>query len=188
MNLVKDCEFVQLMKAGCPSTSLLIPVTVAQVVKLLFEKCWGWIEKILKVWLTLAFKFYIVTILIHFLGSSGMYSLCHWCLDFPEPSCVCGMDGSFAPWRKSVGLHFGYCWSSWGKFVGVHKYHDTNTLFIAGIQSHTGETLAKAFHDMLIEHKLSNKVSKFVLNLSILISDSLSVDSCFQWWQHFFQR
>jgi hypothetical protein len=35
-----------------------------------------------------------------------------------------------------------------------------NIVHLVIVQSHTGEALAQAFHDMLVEHKLTNKVSK----------------------------
>jgi hypothetical protein len=75
MNLVKDREFHQLMKAGRPGTSLPTPVTVGRDVKLSFEKCRERIDKILKV-LHLAFNIMMIK-LIHFLGTSGTYSLCN---------------------------------------------------------------------------------------------------------------
>ena len=52
MNLVKDCEFNQLMKARHPGTSILTLATVGHDIKILFEKCCKWIDKILKVSLT----------------------------------------------------------------------------------------------------------------------------------------
>jgi hypothetical protein len=49
MNLVKDNEFIQLMKAGRPGTSIPTPITVGRDIKLSFEKCRERIDKILKV-------------------------------------------------------------------------------------------------------------------------------------------
>jgi hypothetical protein len=37
------------------------------------------------------------------------------------------------------------------------------------VQSHTGEALAQAFHNMLVKHKLTNKVSKVDINMSISV-------------------
>jgi hypothetical protein len=53
MNVVKDRQFLHLMKAGRPGTSLPTPSTVARDVKASFEKCRERIDKILKVGLTL---------------------------------------------------------------------------------------------------------------------------------------
>ena len=52
MNLVKDCEFSHLMKAGCLGTSIPTPATVGRDIKISFEKCRKQIDKILKVSLT----------------------------------------------------------------------------------------------------------------------------------------
>jgi hypothetical protein len=38
------------------------------------------------------------------------------------------------------------------------------------VQSHTGEALAQAFHDMLVKHKLTTKVSKADINMSMSFS------------------
>jgi hypothetical protein len=51
MNIVKDRQFEQLMKAGRPGTSLPSPMTVARDVKILFDKCRSRIDKILKVFI-----------------------------------------------------------------------------------------------------------------------------------------
>jgi hypothetical protein len=53
MNAVKDREFIQLMKAGRPGTSLPTPMTVGRDIELSFEKCRERIDKILKVRLTI---------------------------------------------------------------------------------------------------------------------------------------
>ena len=45
-----------------------------------------------------------------------------------------------------------------GKFIGLHDVH---MFYLPFIQSHTGEALAQAFQDMLVEHKLTYKVSKY---------------------------
>ena len=39
MHLVRDREFLQLMNAGCPGTSIPTPMTVGRDILLLFEKC-----------------------------------------------------------------------------------------------------------------------------------------------------
>ena len=56
MHLVKDSEFIQLMKAGHPSTSIPTPITVGRDIKLSFEKCRERIDKILKVRMTFIIK------------------------------------------------------------------------------------------------------------------------------------
>ena len=58
MNLVKDREFLQLMKTGRPGTSLPTPMTVARDVKLSSEKCRERIDKILKVGLIFNIHYY----------------------------------------------------------------------------------------------------------------------------------
>ena len=120
MNIIKDCEFQHLMKAGCPSTSLPTLMMVACDVKLSFEKCCACIDKILKV----SHASYTYT----FAGASGSCSLCNWCLDFPKPLCIYGINSSFAPQGSSVGLCFGYHRSSWGKFVGLHAHSSSQSL------------------------------------------------------------
>lgn len=52
MNVVKDREFVHLMKAGRPGTSLPLAATVARDVKLSFARSRQRIDKILKVCFT----------------------------------------------------------------------------------------------------------------------------------------
>ena len=49
MNIVKDREFLHLMKAGRPGTSLPTPATVARDVKLSFKRCCERINKIIMV-------------------------------------------------------------------------------------------------------------------------------------------
>ena len=93
MNIVKDCEFQHLMKAGHPGTSLPTPMTVACDVKLSFEKCQTHIDKILKVCLISVHADYTHT----FARASRSCPLCYRCLDFTEPLCIHGIDGSFAP-------------------------------------------------------------------------------------------
>lgn len=58
MNIVKDREFLHLMKAGRPGTSIPTPVTVSRDIKISFEKCRERIDKILKVSLTMTFYSY----------------------------------------------------------------------------------------------------------------------------------
>ena len=53
MNLVKDREFIQLMKAGRPGISIPTPMTVGRDIKISFEKCHEQIDKILRVSFTL---------------------------------------------------------------------------------------------------------------------------------------
>jgi hypothetical protein len=55
MNIVKDREFLHLMKAGRPGTSLPTPATATRDVKISFEKCRERIDTILKVSLTVMF-------------------------------------------------------------------------------------------------------------------------------------
>jgi hypothetical protein len=47
--VVEDREFITLMKAGCPGTSLPSPMTVSRDVKAAFERCRECIDNILKV-------------------------------------------------------------------------------------------------------------------------------------------
>jgi hypothetical protein len=75
MNIVRDREFIHLMKAGRPGTSLPTPMTVARDVKVSFEVCRKRIDKILKVNSTLFFC--ILTNLYTFVGSSWTYSHCN---------------------------------------------------------------------------------------------------------------
>ena len=56
MNVVKDREFIELMKAGRPGTSIPTPMTVGRDIKLSFEKCRERIDKILKVHFTFNIK------------------------------------------------------------------------------------------------------------------------------------
>lgn len=95
MNVVNDREFLQLMKAGRPGTSLPSSVTVGRDVIISFERCRERIDKILKVGFT--FFIYLLYLYIHFLGSSWTCTFCNGCLDVSKPSCFCGVDCSFTP-------------------------------------------------------------------------------------------
>ena len=72
MNVVKDREFIQLMKAGRPGTSIPTPMTVARDVKLSFEQCRERIDNILKVSLFSIHINYAYT----FAGTFRSHSLC----------------------------------------------------------------------------------------------------------------
>jgi len=56
------------------------------------------------------------------------------------------------------------------------------TLLIVASQSHTGDVLARAFHKMLVEHGLTQKVSMMAPAPLPLLTSDLDLDIC--WWQH----
>ena len=73
MNLVKDREFIQLMKAGRPGTSIPTPMTVRRDINLSFMKCREQIDKILKVHLT--FNIIILLYLYIFRNTWDIFTL-----------------------------------------------------------------------------------------------------------------
>ena len=50
INIVNNCQFELLMKTGRAGTMILSPMTVSHDVKIAFERCHEWINKILKVY------------------------------------------------------------------------------------------------------------------------------------------
>lgn len=94
MNIMKDHQFEELMKAGHPGTSLPNPMMVACNVKILFDKSHSHIDKILKV----CIMFYILQSFSDtFAGAFKSCSFCDRCMDLTKPSCICGMDSPSAP-------------------------------------------------------------------------------------------
>ena len=111
MNIVKDRQFEQLMKAGHPGTSLPSPMMVACDVKIFFDKCHFHIDKILKVRMHhILCQLFTDT----FAGTSRSCSFRYRRMDLTEPSCICGVDSPSAPQRPCISLCSGYCRGSWG--------------------------------------------------------------------------
>jgi hypothetical protein len=52
------------------------------------------------------------------------------------------------------------------------------TLLIVALQSHTGDALARAFHKMLVEHGLTQKVSMMAPAPLPLLTSDLDLDIC----------
>jgi hypothetical protein len=106
MNIVKDRQFEQLMKAGHPGTSLPSLMMVARDVKILFDKSCSHIDKILKV----CIKFYVLQSFADtFAGASRSCSFRDGCMDLTKPSHVRGVDSPSAPQWPGISFCAGHC-------------------------------------------------------------------------------
>ena len=134
MNIMKDCQFKQLMKAGCPGTSLPGLMMVAHDVKILFDKSHSHIDKILKV----CIMFYIFQSFADtFAGASRLCSFHDRCMDLTKPSCICGVDSPSAPQWPGISFCAGHCWGSQGMLFPSPPKTTTDIMF--SLTSHTQE-------------------------------------------------
>ena len=139
MNLVKDRQFEYLMKAGRPGASIPSPMTVSRDIHASFKKCRDRIDTILK---THQGKMHIATDA------------------WPSPN-----HRAFVAWTAHLH-HEGHILAFVLDVVEVPEVSHWSyytVLRTDGLQSHNGKTLARAFHAMLIEHGLENKVRLFCI-------------------------
>jgi hypothetical protein len=128
------------MKAGRPTTYIPSPSTVARDIKTLFEKSRQRIDKILKVPLVFPLTHYEVTYLWH-RNIQAIFTLLR---TLTSPN-----HRAFVAWT-------------------VHLHHEGHILtFLLDVievpESHTGDALARAFHKMLVEHGLTQKVRNIMM-------------------------
>jgi len=134
MNIMKDHQFKQLMKTGCPGTSLPSPMMVACNVNILFDKSHSHIDKILKVHI----MFYILQSFADtFAEASKSCSFCDRCMDLTKPSHICGMGSPSAPQWPGISFCAGHCWGSQCMLFPSPPKTTTDIMF--SLPSHTQE-------------------------------------------------
>jgi hypothetical protein len=137
--IVSDQEFVTLMKAGRPSTVIPSPATVRRDIKAIFEHCRERIDNILK-------------------KHAGH-------LNFATDAWTSPNHRAFVGWTVHLP-HEGHLLSFLLDVVKVTEVSSTLIIRLAStdqvyLQSHTGATLAREFHNMLVRHGLEQKILSF---------------------------